>query len=253
MIQAIIVDDETLSRETLSKLIEMHCPSVKIIAECENAEEAAIQTEKQNPDLVFLDVAMPGKNGIEFLAGFPGFNFEVIFVTAHDRYVLQALRLSAADYLSKPVVEEELISAVNNVQKRIIEKKASQGLNTFLQNMAGFKKQEDMQLCVPGLKGFQVFSIPDIIYCEAENTYTYIFLKDGKKILASRPLMDYENLLQDAFFFRIHKSTLVNMKHIKEYQKGEGGFVIMSNGASLEVSRRKKESFVAKMKEVFKY
>jgi two-component system, LytTR family, response regulator len=103
------------------------------------------------------------------------------------------------------------------------------------------------------LKGFQVVSLNDIIYCEAENTYTYIHLKDNKKVLASRPLMDYETLLQDSLFFRIHKSTLVNMKHIKEYQKGEGGSVLMNNGRSLEVSRRKKEAFIAKMKEVFKY
>ena len=110
-----------------------------------------------------------------------------------------------------------------------------------------------MQLCIPSLKGFQVVQVSDVIFCEAENTYTYIHFKDNKKTLASRPLMDYELLLEDSLFFRIHKSTLVNMKHIKEYQKGEGGFVTMTNGKQLEVSRRKKESFVTKMKEVFKY
>lgn len=110
-----------------------------------------------------------------------------------------------------------------------------------------------MQLCIPSMKGFQVVEISDIIYCEAENTYTMIHFKDGSKVLASRPLMDYELLLQDTSFFRTHKSFLVNLKHIREYQKGEGGMIVLSNGKNIEVSRRKKESFLVRMKELFKY
>ena len=110
-----------------------------------------------------------------------------------------------------------------------------------------------MQLCIPSVKGFQIVALNDIIYCEGENTYTTIHLKDNKKLTASRPLMDYELMLLDSLFFRIHKSFLVNMKHIKEYQKGEGGVVVMSNGKILEVSRRKKEMFIIRLKETFKY
>jgi len=253
MISAIIVDDEKLSRVTLSKMLEIHCPDVEIIAECENADEAALMIPRLKPQLVFLDVAMPGKNGIDFLKELGEINFEVIFVTAHDKYVLQAIRFAAVDYLQKPVEEQQLIAAVSNAVKRISQKIHSQHVQTLLYNMQPKASQQEMQLCIPSLKGFQVVSISDIVYCEAENTYTYIHFKDNKKILASRPLMDYEILMQDAFFFRIHKSTLVNMKHIKEYQKGEGGFVLMSNGKLLEVSRRKKEAFVLKMKEAFKY
>jgi two-component system, LytTR family, response regulator len=253
MIKAIIVDDEKMSRQTLCKLLELYCPAVEVIAECENANEAFSKTSSLNPDLVFLDVAMPGKNGIDFLKELDEINFEVIFVTAHDKYVLQAIRFAAIDYLQKPVEEQQLIAAVSNAAKRIHQKTANRQLETFLHNITHQHRQKEMQICIPSIKGFEVAELNDIIYCEAENTYTNIHFKNGKKILASRPLMDYELMLLDSHFFRIHKSSLVNMKHIKEYLKGEGGVVVMSNGASLEVSRRKKEAFVAKMKEIFKY
>ncbi len=253
MIKAIIVDDEKMSRLTLRKLLEMYCPSVEIIAEAQNAAEAAVLARELKPDLIFLDVAMPGKNGIDFLKEQDEINFEVIFVTAHDKYVLQAIRFAAIDYLQKPVEEKLLVTAVSNAAKRIQQKSNSQHIETFLHNMKQQTSQQAMQLCIPSIKGFQVVELNDIVYCEAENTYTTIHFKDGKKTLASRPLMDYELMLQDNQFFRIHKSSLVNMKHIKEYQKGEGGFVTLSNGKQLEVSRRKKETFLAKMKEVFKY
>ena len=253
MIKTIIVDDEKMSRLTLRKLLEMYCPSVEIIAEAENATEATVLARELKPDLIFLDVAMPGKNGIDFLKEQEEINFEVIFVTAHDKYVLQAIRFAAVDYLQKPVEEKLLVTAVSNAAKRIQQKSTSQHIETFLHNMKHQTGQQPLQLCIPSVKGFQVVELSDIIYCEAGNTYTNIHFKDVKKILASRPLMDYEMMLQDSLFFRTHKSFLINMKHIKEYQKGEGGFVTMSNGKQLEVSRRKKETFLIKMKEVFKY
>lgn len=253
MIRAIIIDDEKMSRLTLRKLLELYCPYVEIIAECENANQARNQTASLHPDLVFLDVAMPGKNGIDFLKEQEDISFEVIFVTAHDKYILQAIRFAAVDYLQKPVEEQQLIAAVSNASKRISQKMANQHLKTFLYNLQQQNNQQELQLCIPSVKGFQVVELNDIIYCEAENTYTNIHFKDGKKILASRPLLDYELMLQDNNFFRIHKSSLINVRHIKEYQKGEGGFVVMSNGKALEVSRRKKEPFMTKMKELFKY
>lgn len=253
MIKALLIDDEKMSRLTLRKLLEVYSPSVEIIAEAENAAEAAVLVKELRPDLVFLDVAMPGKNGIDFLKELEEINFEVIFVTAHDKYVLQAIRFAAVDYLQKPVEETLLVNAISNAAKRIQQKTNNQHIETFLHNMKQQAGQQPMQLCIPSIKGFQVVEISDIIYCEAENTYTNIHFKDGKKILASRPLMDYEMMLQDSLFFRTHKSLLINMKHIKEYLKGEGGFAVMSNGKTLEVSRRKKEAFINKMKEVFKY
>jgi len=253
MIKSIIVDDEKLSRNTLKKLLELHCPEVEVVAECEDAGSASVQVASLKPDLVFLDVAMPGKNGIEFLREYEEINFEVIFVTAHDKYVLQAIRFAAVDYLSKPVEELQLITAVANARKRIASKSANQHMEIFLHNMQQKTNQQEMQLCVPSVKGFQVIKISDIIYCEADNTYTNIYLLNNQKLMASRPLIDYETILQDSSFVRIHKSYLINMKHLKEYQKGEGGTAIMSNGKQLDVSRRKKESFITYMKQYFKY
>lgn len=253
MIKSIIVDDEKLSRNTLKKLLELHCPEVEVIAECEDASSVAVQIDLLKPDLVFLDVAMPGKNGIELLKEYDEINFEVIFVTAHDKYVLQAIRFAAVDYLSKPVEEQQLVTAVANARKRISSKSANQNMEIFLHNMQQKANQQEMQLCVPSIKGFQVIRINDIIYCEADNTYTNIYLSNSQKLMASRPLIDYETILQDSSFIRIHKSYLINMKHLKEYQKGEGGIAIMSNGKQLDVSRRKKEFFIAYMKQYFKY
>ena len=253
MINAIIIDDEKMSRITLRKQLEMYCPSVEVIAEADNAMEANVLTRALKPDLVFLDVAMPGKNGIDFLKEQEEADFEVIFVTAHDKYVLQAIRFAAVDYLQKPVEENLLVTAVSNAARRIQQKSNRRHIETFLHNMKQQSGQYPMQLCIPSIKGFQVVDLIDIIYCEADNTYTNIHFKDGTKTLASRPLMDYEIMLQDLLFYRIHKSFLINMKQIKEYQKGEGGLVVMCNGKSLEVSRRKKEAFMNKMKEVFRY
>lgn len=251
--RAMIIDDEKMSRQTLKKILELYCPTVEVIGECENAAQAKTQTASLQPDLVFLDVAMPGKNGIDFLKELDEISFEVIFVTAHDKYILQAIRFAAVDYLQKPVEEQQLIAAISNASRRIAQKQTNHQIKAFIHNLNQQQQPKDMQLCIPSVKGFQVVELNDIVYCEAENTYTNIHFRDGKKILASRPLLDYEQMLQDNNFFRIHKSTLVNIRHIKEYQKGEGGFVIMSNGKSLEVSRRKKESFMSKMKEIYKY
>jgi len=253
MIKAILIDDEQLSRNTLKKMLALYCPMVEIIGEFENAITATAGLQTIQPDLVFLDVAMPGKSGIDFLRSLKQINFEVIFVTAHDKYILQAIRFAAVDYLQKPVEKDQLVAAIQNVEKRISQKLLSQQLQTFLLNLQPKGNQQEMQMCIPSLKGFQVVQVTDIIFCEAENTYTSIYLANNKKILASRQLLDYESMLQDLQFFRIHKSYLINMRHIKEYQKGEGGFVLMSNNKTLEVSRRKKEGFIEKMKELFKY
>ena len=253
MIKSIIVDDEKLSRNTLKKLLELHCPEVEVVAECQDAGSASLQVSLVKPELVFLDVAMPGKNGIDFLKELDEINFEVIFVTAHDKYILQAIRFAAVDYLSKPVEEQQLIIAVANAGKRILSKSRQQNVPAFLHNMQQNSQRQEMQLCVPSIKGFQVIKISDIIYCEANNTYTNIYLQNNQKLMVTRPLLDYETLLQDSSFVRIHKSWLINMKHLKEYQKGEGGVAIMSNGKQLDVSRRKKEYFVTYMKEHFKY
>lgn len=251
--KAILVDDELDGIRTLEKMLGRHCPHVKIAAVCSNATVAKKQLEEVSPDVVFLDIQMPGKSGLEMLTELTVKNFEVIFVTAHNEYMLQALQYSAADYLLKPVDEDRLIEAVQRVEKRLEAGKKEERTETLLHNLSKAGHPSEMRLCLPTLKGFIILKLEDIIYCEAERSYTIFHLEGNRTVTVSKPLLDYDNLLQDTTFLRIHKSYLINLIHVKEYQRGEGGVVIMSDNAEIEVSRRKKDQFLLKIKEVFRY
>jgi two-component system LytT family response regulator len=251
--RAILVDDEPDGIRTLQKMLEIHCPHVTIEATCPNATMAKQQIRDIQPDVVFLDIQMPGQSGLELLTELSTKNFEVIFVTAHNEYMLQALQYSAADYLLKPVDEDRLIEAVQRVEKRLEAGKKEERTEALLHNLSKTGSPSEMRLCLPTLKGFIISKLENIIYCEAERSYTVFHLEGNKTVTVSKPLLDYDNLLQDTSFFRVHKSFLINLLHVKEYQRGEGGLVIMSDNAEIEVSRRKKDQFLLKIKEVFKY
>jgi two-component system LytT family response regulator len=251
--KAILVDDEPDGIRTLDKMLELHCPQVKVEATCSNADAAKQQIKEIHPDIVFLDIQMPGKSGLELLSELPVKNFEVIFVTAHNEYILQALQYSAADYLLKPVDEDRLIEAVQRVEKKLETDRRDDRTETLLHNLGKTGTPSEMRLCLPTLKGFIVLKLEEIIYCEAERSYTIFHLEGNRTVTVSKPLFDYDVLLKDTTFLRIHKSYLINLLHVKEYQRGEGGLVIMSDNAEIEVSRRKKDQFLLKVKEVFRY
>jgi len=252
-IKTILVDDEPRGLTSLQKLLQINCPEVDVIALCNSAEEAKEKIVELKPQLIFLDIAMPGKTGFDLLRELGQINFEIIFVTAHNSYAIQAFHFSAVDYLLKPVDEELLVEAVKRAHKRIEEKTSGQHIETFLHNIRQKDSPQKMKLCIPSIKGFQVIDIQDIIYCEASSNYTNIHFTNRPFICASRPIHEYEELLDDSSFARIHKSYVVNLEHVKEYLRGEGGSVLLSNGKELEVSRRKKEAFFKKMKSYFKY
>ena len=251
--KAILVDDEPDGIRALQKMLELHCPQVKIEATCSNAVLAKEKIPEIHPDVIFLDIQMPGKSGLELLTELPSRNFEVIFVTAHNEYMLQALQYSAADYLLKPVEEDRLMERVDRVKKLLQSDKKEKRAEALLHNLSKAGNPSEMRLCLPTLKGFIVLKLDEIIYCEAERSYTIFHLEGKKVVTVSRPLIEYEHLLEDTSFLRIHKSFLINMQHVKEYQKGEGGLVILSDGTEIEVSRRKKDMFLEKVKEVFRY
>jgi two-component system, LytTR family, response regulator len=251
--KAILVDDEPDGIRTLKKMLELHCPNVEVTATCSNAIAAKHQIKELQPDVVFLDIQMPGKSGLELLTELPAKNFEIIFVTAHNEYMLQALQYSAADYLLKPVDEDRLIEAVQRVENRLEAEKREGVTEVLLHNLSKTGNPSEMRLCLPTLKGFIVLKLDEIIYCEAERSYTVFHLEKNKTVIVSKPLLDYENLLKDTSFLRIHKSFLINLHHVREYQRGEGGMVIMSDDAEIEVSRRKKDQFLLKIKEAFRY
>lgn len=252
MINTLLVDDEQRGLSALRKLIELNCPNLEVIAECRDAATAATSIQRLRPQLVFLDIAMPGRNGFDLLNQLPEHHFEVIFVTAFNQYAIQAFQYSAVDYLLKPVKEQSLIQAVDRATDRIQKQQAAEHWPVLQHNLQKVNKPIEMKLCVPGIKGFQFIQLSDIIYCEARSTYTIFHLVNRQDIVSSKSVIEYEQLLGDSLFCRVHKSYLINLVHVKEYIRGEGGTIILSNNKAVEVSRRKKEQFIALIREHFK-
>lgn len=251
--KALLVDDEPDGIRTLTKMLELNCPEVEIAATCSNATAAKQKLHEIQPDVLFLDIRMPGKSGLDMLGELPVKDFEVIFVTAHNEYMLQAFQFSAVDYLMKPVDEDRLVEAVERVKRRLHREKNTAQSEALLHNISKAGSPQEMRLCLPTQKGFTIVKLEEILYCEAERSYTVFHFVNGRPVTISKPLYDYEKLLTDTPFLRIHKSFLVNLLHVKEYVRGEGGTIIMTNGTEIEVSRRKKEQFLVKIKDVFRY
>lgn len=249
--RAVIIDDEKHGVITLQKLLQNYCPEVEVSGVASNARDGRRLIEQVQPECVFLDVAMPGKSGLDLLQEIDRINFKIIFVTAHHHYILQALRLSAIDYLLKPVNEDELIKAVEKAKTANYQETVRLRLQTMLENN-GARQAQELKITLPDFEGFHVRKVGDIIFCEADNTYTKINLVNGEVLVVSKPLLNYEELLRDFNFMRIHKSYLINMHHLRTYQKADGGFVVMTNGQRLEVSKRKKELLAEEIKNLFK-
>lgn len=252
-LKAVLIDDEPRGISSMQKLLQINCPDVTVTGSFTDANEAIEHIKNLNPDLIFLDIAMPVKSGFELLKELKGVNFEVIFVTAHNQFMVEAFHFSAIDYLLKPVEDNLLIDAVERAKRRIEEKSGNKNIETFLHNLTQKQSPQKMRLCIPSLKGFQVIELDDILYAESSGNYTNLYFSNSKMVCTSKPMHEYEKLLEDAGFVRIHKSVLVNLKHIKEYVRGEGGSVILSNGHELEVARRKKDLLIEKMKEYYKF
>jgi len=252
-LRTILVDDEPRGLNSLEKLLQINCPDVNVVATCSTVDAAIEKIRQLQPDVVFLDIAMPIKNGFDLLKELKDISFEVIFVTAHNQFMIEAFHFSAIDYLLKPVDEDLLIDAIRRARTRITEKAGDKNIDTFLHNVQQTSTPRAMRLCIPSLKGFQVVELNDILYAESSNNYTYFYFTDKKNICTAKSLFEYEELLADAGFVRIHKSYLVNLQHVKEYLRGEGGSVVLSDGNIIEVSRRKKDLLMTKMKEYFKF
>ena len=252
-LQTILVDDEPRGLSSMQKLLQLNCPDVEVIATSSNADDAIEKIGRIKPDLVFLDISMPVKNGFDLLKELKDVPFEVVFVTAHNNFMIEAFHFSAIDYLLKPVDDELLADAVKRAKKRILEKAGSKNIETFLYNVQQKQSSQNMKLCIPSLKGFQVVELNDILYAESSGNYTNFHFASKQSICSSKPMHEYEELLSDAGFIRIHKSYLVNLLHVKEYIRGEGGSVKLTSGQELEVARRKKDLFLNKMKQFYKY
>ncbi len=239
--KAILIDDDESNLSALSEKLNRHCPQVSIVARCDNPQDGINAIESLRPEIVFLDIEMPLMNGFVMLQQLHNKNFELIFVTAYDHYAIKAIRYSALDYLVKPVEIEELKAAVLKAEANRNKRSSHLQLELLLEQL---HKKHPQRITIPTTDGLQFINIDDIVYLEASNNYTNIYLSSRQKFLVSRTLKDFEDLLPEEIFLRIHHSTIINKYFVEKYIRGDGGQVIMRNGNVLDVSKRKKSEFL---------
>lgn len=239
MKNAVVIDDEVRSRGLLVDLINKFCPHLDVVGEASNVAKGLDLLAHTKVDVVFLDVEMPDGTGFDLLQNYGMVDFRVIFVSAYDHYAVQAFQYSAVDYLLKPVESGRLLNAVKKVMDEDRFDALNQKIELLLHNRRSFDK-----VALPSTEGIQFVKVDDIIRCESSNNYTFIYLNNSKRILVTKTLKEYDEMLTPANFIRVHKSHLVNTAYIKEYKKGEGGSLILEDGMEVLVSRRRKEQLL---------
>lgn len=249
-INCIIIDDEEKNIKLLQQMLEMHCRQVNIAGISNSAKKGLLLIEELRPQLVFLDVEMPYLNGFDLLQQLEPVSFEVIFVTAYSHYAVEAFEYHATGYVTKPINTEKLVSAVNAAIKRIEEKTINKNLFTLLEQNTREAAPDKIPLSTTN--GLLFVKIADIMYCESSGNYTNFYLKEDKKIVVSRQLGEYEKLLPENNFTRIHDKYIINLSYIKEYIKGSGGEVVLENGKEIPVATRRKEEFLARFEKWIK-
>jgi len=250
VINSIIVDDEKNGRENLAGLIREFCPQLRIVAEANSVAQAISGIQQHQPQLVFLDIEMPGGNGFQLLEHFKDFPFEVIFVTAYDNYALKAIRFSASDYILKPINVNELIAAVDKVSQRISQQHENERIRQLYQNTI---HPSNPKIGLPNGDRVEFVEVKSIIRCLGESNYTTIYFTNRKPLLVAKTLIEFEELLGDYQFTRVHKAHLVNLQHVTSFTKNDGGILYLSNGDSVAISRRRKEFTLAQLKSVLKF
>ncbi|MCX6267013.1 MAG: LytTR family DNA-binding domain-containing protein [Bacteroidetes bacterium] len=236
----IIIDDEKHCIRTLTNLLETWFPEVNILATCNESNQAVELIQYHKPDFIFLDIEMPLLNGFDLLSKFDSICFDVIFTTAYDSYAIKAIKYSALDYLLKPIDVEELAIAI----EKIISKQSSISQSQVQLAIAVNNKLLPDTIALPTADGLAFASVNDILYCIAEGSYTRLYMTGINEIILSKTLGNVEEILADYNFFRIHHSTLINLKQVKKYIRGEAGEVIMSNGNTLKLARTRKTGFL---------
>ncbi len=242
-LRTLIIEDEEASRITLRNFLDKYCPVVEIVGEASNIKDGYKLINNTNPQLVFLDVEMPYGNAFDLLEQFENPKFETIFVTAFSSYAIQAINLSASSYLLKPVNINQLIEAVDNVFTQIENKQTVRTSSILLENL-NIENKQLKKVVLPTQEGFEVITLKDIVHCRANDNLTDFFLKDGSKRTICRTLKFYEEILSEYDFVRVHKSHIVNINYVKNYKKGKGGEIILTNEANIPVSSTRKNDFL---------
>lgn len=245
MIRAIIIDDEQHCIRALLNDLEKNCPSIEVLATCNSAKEGMMMIKKEKPDLIFLDIEMPWMNGFEMLELIDQISFHIIFTTAHDQFAAKAFRLSAVDYLLKPVDSGDLKEAVRKVELKMKEQSGNANIENLLRNIK--QPSTEQRIALPNKDGYEFAEVSHIIYCHAEGAYTKVYLDNKKFILVSKTLGDIEELLPTDLFQRIHHSTVVNLKFVSHFIRTDGGYVKLNTGEQLTVSKSKKEALMDRL------
>lgn len=246
MIKTIIIDDDIINRELLTNLIKQNCSNISIVAQADGVERGLQAIRKHHPDLLLLDISMDDGDAFDLLEHIGKIDFKVIFVTAHEEYAVKAFKFSAVDYLIKPINKSDLIIAINKAGNLLVNEFKLQ-LTALSSNL---KPEESKTIVLKTLENIFLVKVDDILRCQAERNYTMFYLFNDKRLIVSKPLKEYEDLLKDFGFFRVHHSHLVNVSFIERFEKSEGGHVILKDNSKIPVAQRKKEMLFQMFKQL---
>jgi two-component system LytT family response regulator len=237
--RALIIDDIDISRATLAHDLKEYCPQIQLVGEADSVKTALVAIQEKKPDVIFLDIQMADGTGFDLLNQLKEINFQIIFTTALDSYGIKAIKFSALDYLLKPIDPDELVSAVAKLEQASKDKHVKESINLLLENMRD-KGHGVKRIAIHSLEKVHLISIEDIIRCESQGAYTIFHLKNKEQLLATKNLKEFENLLEEYSFIRVHHSHLINFAYLKEYIKKDGGYAIMADKSEVPVSFRKR-------------
>lgn len=245
-LKVIIVDDEKFSRENLSTLIIEYCPDLEVVGTAASAKAARNLVYEVEPDVIFLDINMPNENGFDFLSSLPDRDFSVVFASAHNEYGIQAVKAEAIDYLLKPIDINELQSTA----RKLVE-----ATRKRVKNQEDHEKQDSpgsskvAKIIINHSQGFSIITLNEIIRLEGDSNYTKIYVKNDAPIITSKTLKELQEILQEDYFYRIHKSHIINLNFLKEYSNEDGGYAIMSDNSKIMISRRRHQEFIDRLRE----
>jgi len=241
MIETVIIEDELLNRTNLVRLVETYCKEITVVGKAANADEGIRLINRLNPQLIFLDIQMPGKDGFQMLKELGKYNFEVVFVTAYSDYGIKAVKFSAIDYLLKPINIDELKAAANKAIEKINQKQENKNLRNLLNYLENIGNAAEHRIAISSLREIKLVAVSEIVRCESENTYTLFHLISGEKVLSTVPISNYEELLDRYGFLRCHQSHLINRKFVRSFVKKDGYSLVMADKSIVPVSRQKKD------------
>lgn len=249
--RAIIIDDEALARDAIFNMLKLFCPKVQVVAQAYDVESGFKAIEQYKPDVVFLDIQMPDGTGFDLLKKFSTIKFKIIFITAHQEFAIKAFKFSALDYILKPVDPSDLISAVEKLYESIHEEEVDKKFQTFIENFQDHEKLP-LKIILKTLDSVVVAEVDKVVRCESDNNYTMFYFDDGSKILVSRTLKEFDDMLSPSGFFRSHQSHLVNLKFIAKYNRFPESHVVLNDGSKIPVSVRKRDLLTELLKNISK-